>query len=426
MNRNFRFAAYLLFTFVIPIARADVTFHGYGQTVVGTTFSNNDRVFPLQSTSSQYSADPNFQQNSNFALQAAAPLSDSISAVAQVLALGQEDFKPKFQWAYLTYHFNDTFALKAGRLQFPFYQYSDYFYVGEAYPWVVPPEAVYITETTHYDGINASAQQSIGDWYLYWQVIFGSTDTQAPSSGTSMLTISDHNMIGITLDSSYNDWLSLRAGYFLSKLSITGDGSANDPLNQVNIIVDSLKQSGLDTAARDLEAKDDLIQYYTVGFQITRWNWMILGEFAGLNLISPSFATNTESEYLTVGHRWGRFTPLLTFGHRNQWMPAGKILQSIPAGTPLYVNGTPINGIPVADLITTFADNPLLRAKDYYYGIGLRYDLTSNVALKIDFTHYDSHYTTSDYPTLIQAPGTPPVTNPQDANRLLAAVTFSF
>jgi hypothetical protein len=421
-----------------PAAHADVTFHGYGQVVMGTLFSNN-RQFPTTSTQG-YDADPNFKPDSNFALQATAPLSNSISATAQILARGTDDFQPKFQWAYIKFQLNDTFALKAGRMQTPLYQFSDFQFVGEAYPWVVPPEAVYNTSATNYDGVNLSAQKSVGDWFLYGQAVYGSFSSSNPivlppsaGGGTTSVSTSDKNFSGMKLDASYNDWLNFDLAYYVLKLSIASDGNPANPYAQIEGIASYLNAIGAPQAAKDLTTRNDLVGYYTGGMQINYKNFQVIAEGAGLMPVhGTSSSPNFVGEYLSVGYRFNKLLPMITVGHSNWWMSADKIKNDVPAGltTQVAPDGTllpfpyPASAI-VGPTINAIAGQPAIREKNWYYEATLRYDVTSNVALKLDYTHYDSHWHNSDYPAAVDSSGQP-VSAPTDANRLLGAVTFSF
>jgi hypothetical protein len=403
-------------------AYADVAFHGYGQVVMGTTFSNN-RTFPTESQGYSYHADPTFTPNSNFALQASAPLGDGITATTQILARGDDDFQPKFQWAYLKYDFNDTFALKAGRLQFPSYQFSDYQFVGEAYPWVVPPESVYFSQITAYDGLNLSLSKSVGDWYLYTQAIYGSFSgtvsnplTTYPGSPIASYTVEDNNVTGLTFESTYDDWLTLRAAAFYEETTLN---PLSGPTSQLNGLISFIgSQPGSTDAVKALVNCNDPTLYTTASVQVTRDKWLFIAEYQGLrNLAGATGITLPEfiNEYVSLGYHFGKLLPVVTFGHRNQWLSADKIKSAV--------------GMPFDSIIGGIAANPTERNKDYFYEATLRYDLTPTVALKLDYTFYQSHYKTSDYPELgmltALGGGTAPQ-NPQSANRLLAAITFSF
>jgi hypothetical protein len=414
----------LAFLLALKNAYADVAFHGYGQVVMGTTFSNN-RSFPSESQSYSYHADPTFSPNSNFALQAAAPLSNGLSATAQILARGNDDFEPKFHWAFLKYQFNDTFALRAGRLQSPFYQYSDYQFVGEAYPWVLPPEAVYFGEASHYDGLNFSAEKYIGDWFFFLQAIYGSDDETAvnpvltPSGMVNTnINLHQHNLTGLSLDSSYNEWLSLRAAAFVFTLSVDGDGTPDNLYTKLGNLNNSLASSGYNEAVKALTTSNDPEMYAAVSAQVNLDNWLFIAELQDLRSLADSSGALVDfvSEYATLGYRFGKLLPTATFGHRNQWGRGNQIKKSFPPEAKVL-------GDAIADGLT---GSPGIRAKDYFYELGLRYDLTPNVALKLDYTFYDSHYKTSDFFASEAAAAAAGAVNPQDANRLLAAITFSF
>jgi hypothetical protein len=402
-------------------AHADVAFHGYGQVIMGTTFSNN-RTFPTQSQGYNYHADPTFTPNSNFGLQASAPLSNGITATAQILARGDDDFQPKFQWAYLKYTFNDTLSLKAGRLQRPFYEYSDYQFVGQAYPWVVPPESVYFAQVTTFDGLNLSIAKPVGDWYLYAQIVYGASEaavtsptTTVPGHPVSTYFDAEHNIFGVSLESTYNDWLTLRGGAFVEPETLSGG-----TISQLDPLISALDPN----TAKALVTSNDPTLNTLASVQATRDNWLFIAEYMGLKYLAGSsgFLPEFFNEYVSVGYHFGKLLPLVTFGHRNQWMRAEKIKSTIPSSSASLLD--PIIGGIAAD--------PGVRNKDYFYEATLRYDLTPTVALKLDYTFYESHYKTSDYPefvsysALLAASGQPVPTNPQDAHRLLAAVTFSF
>jgi len=84
-------------------------------------------------------------------------------------------------WAYGTWQSTDTYTkLRAGRMRVPLYYYSDYLYVGYAYPWVRAPAESYITEIEDYDGINLSHAMRLADsdWMLTGQIWYGRRNDQ--------------------------------------------------------------------------------------------------------------------------------------------------------------------------------------------------------------------------------------------------------
>jgi hypothetical protein len=461
-----------------------VTFSGFGQAVVGTTLSNN-KTYPF----APYDADPSFKPESNFALQASAPLTDSITAVAQVLALGQDDFQPKFQWAYIKFQLNNTFALKVGRIEAPLYKYSDFLYVGEAYPWVTPPASVYTTSPfTGADGIELTADSTVGDWDFYTQLVYDNTPTVLVTNNPNGLANAQFtNAFTIAEDATYDNWLSLRAELVLGRLSsaLTCDGSITNPVAAAtaaataaaaaggdqtaqaaaanaaalnaygfnansfasctsNYLVNSLTAQGYTMAAKNLKASNDMTAFWTAGFQVDRWNWTVIGEYVGQGN-RESYVSNFQTGYLTVGRHFGRLFPYLTYGHYHAWMH-DRASDNVPASAVDQFLPPIAGGLTFQDEIAAIRGSAAENSQDNYYSLGMRYDLRNNVALKFEWTHYHSGYTTPTDPAVQSAinyatylgvaagesagaaatAAEAPFTKNPDSNRFSAAITFAF
>jgi hypothetical protein len=117
-------------------ANAEVRINGFASIVGGKSLEDDRGRYG-------YDDDISFKNESVFALQISADLQEKLSATAQIVARGNNDFDAEFEWAYLTYEFNDELQLSAGKMRVPFYRYSDFIDVGYAYRWVRPPESVY-------------------------------------------------------------------------------------------------------------------------------------------------------------------------------------------------------------------------------------------------------------------------------------------
>lgn len=96
-------------------------------------------------------------QESLVGVQGTVHLSDSVSATAQVLSRPNNfNYRPTIDWAYASWAVSDHWTLQAGRKRIPLYYYSDFLYIGTAYPWVRPPADVYGWPIYAYDGMNAA------------------------------------------------------------------------------------------------------------------------------------------------------------------------------------------------------------------------------------------------------------------------------
>ena len=73
--------------------------------------------------------------------QVNAEITPSLTATARVMRpKNYEDGNgtPSLDWAYASWKATDSFSLQAGRKRIPPTYYSDYLYIGYAYPWCGP------------------------------------------------------------------------------------------------------------------------------------------------------------------------------------------------------------------------------------------------------------------------------------------------
>lgn len=121
-----RFSLAVLLTASITAFQAyavdNVRINGFGNVVMGVTSSDD--------TFLGYDDNPDFSNESLFALQVSSDISDKLSATAQVLGRGSEDFDVNFEWAYLSYKISDSLTLVAGRSRLPLFTYSSSLDVG--------------------------------------------------------------------------------------------------------------------------------------------------------------------------------------------------------------------------------------------------------------------------------------------------------
>jgi len=106
-------------------------------------------------------------QESLLGLQGSVRLNDRFSATAQLLSrANNKSYRPTLDWAYASYAINDEWTLQAGRKRIPLYYYSDFLYIGTAYPWVRPAPDVYGWPIYAYDGANLAYSTAVlgGRW----------------------------------------------------------------------------------------------------------------------------------------------------------------------------------------------------------------------------------------------------------------------
>ncbi|MDR3419506.1 MAG: hypothetical protein P4L83_25280 [Nevskia sp.] len=367
-----------------------VRINGFGQVVTGSTLDNNRKFETNSNPTYSYDADPKFDEESLFALQVTAPLTNKLTATAQIVSHGNDNFKTEFEWAYLNYQFNSDWSVKLGRQRDPLFYYSDYLEVGVAYPWLRVPTAVYgsVGGFSNIDGISVNYSHSFGKWEFDPQFIYGryTGPLQLGPDNTATANLDDRNQVGFSMHAGYNDWLNLRAGYFVSQLSIT-----NTP---VDPLINTLQQVGLKQAANDLAANGDTITFMELGTEINYAKWEFISEYVELKSYH-NYIAHSHDFYVGLGRHFGRFMPMFTYGRVNASSPATDETNDLASGTvpagalgpgtpPVPVPGTVVFGSTVSGLLASQTSH------DNFYQFDLRYDLANNVALKVDYTGFNS------------------------------------
>jgi hypothetical protein len=148
-----------LLTFSLP-SLAEVTLQGFASFVGGATLDSDE-------TYNGYEDKIEYDKNSVYGLQAVSDLGDGLTATGQIVARGSENYKPEFEWMYMTYNITPTLSAKVGRIRTPFYMLSEYLEVGYTYHWIRPPEELYAAQITNMDGAS-----------LLYNVPMGSIDAQ--------------------------------------------------------------------------------------------------------------------------------------------------------------------------------------------------------------------------------------------------------
>lgn len=119
-------------------------------------------------------------QESLVGMQGTLSVNDALSGTVQVLSRPNAySYRPSVDWAYVSYALNGEWTAQLGRKRIPLYYYSDFLYIGTAYPWVRPAPDVYGWPIYAYDGANLaySGSMGAGSWTLEANLWAGSFNT---------------------------------------------------------------------------------------------------------------------------------------------------------------------------------------------------------------------------------------------------------
>ncbi|MDP2564490.1 porin [Pseudoalteromonas marina] len=341
-------------TLASAAASAEVRINGFASIVAGKTLDSDATLYG-------YDDEISFKEESMFALQLSADLQEKLTATAQIVASGENNYDAEFEWAYLTYEFNDGLQLSAGKMRAPFYKYSDFLDVGYAYRWVRTPQSVYSLDFSTYEGLSLLHTSQLGDWDSSVQVVYGSFDDEAGGARTIL-----DDFAGVNWSVS-RDWFSARAGYFVADTSVVLSDTS-----ELKGLVDLLSASGFGDQADSIDIDGDRGTFLALGMSVDYNNILVDAEFTKLSQ-DDNVLPDESQYYVSVGYRLDDTTIHFTYEDNDDSNGASDYdqLPQIP-----MLNAA-VNG--------AFAS---MTAKSNVYTIGARYDFHPSAAFKIDLSRF--------------------------------------
>lgn len=342
-------------------ANAEIRINGFANLVGGITGSDESLY--------GYDDKVSFSSESVFALQISGDINDKMTATGQIVARGENDYDPDFEWAYLTYQATDNVSVSAGRLRLPLFKYSSSKDVGYSYHWVNAPRAVYDVNFNNLDGFRLDYSNYAGDWEYNLQAAFGTVDNSLNTSvGPAFLEVK--NLMLVSAEAVYN-YLKIRGSYVSGKATV-GIPSLDNTFG-------ALRAAGLSELAGNVEFKDDTATFTGFGIEYDTFDWFIGGELTVIE-IEDSFNPTNTAYYVTAGLRSGKWTPSVTYEKFDGNEPL-KFLDKV-AALPAEVQ-------PTANAVVVGLQQPFI--DEYNVStLSVRYDLDSNVALKADLSKYSN------------------------------------
>lgn len=398
----------------------------------------------------QVGSDYSTSSISKLGLQTSFKINDRWNAIAQLVSRGTQDYNISAEWAYLSYAPTDRIQLKFGRQRAPFYLLSEYLDVGYALPWTIAPVEMYSLTTSTVDGASLSYDMRLGSSKWTWQMYGGASQGRSEDAKADYKS---NDAWGSNLVVEVADW-TFRVGYSAGHLE--PDADQGGPADQFNEAV----ESAFNTVAPmyGVESRlnydgDNLnwdAQYANAGFSYDNGSLLVIGEISNLRVVD-SYQPAGDAGYLTIGYRFGRWMPHITYAKFQTDSNSDKEVRalqtflaetanaaygSLPPGTPGLVatntgvnaqlvaqNGLPSGAIPANYVLPTSAcatltcngsllaamgirDN-LLTASSLYgetiynvleqriqqqqsFTLGLVFDVTPGIRAKLQATQYDS------------------------------------
>lgn len=348
----------------ISAENKDFEVSGFARLVAG--IASGDPI-PLHRYDNQLQLD----QESLVAIQIDGRLTDKISATGQFLYHPADYRESGVEWAYLTYHHNQKLNFTLGKLRTPFFQYSDVIDVGLAYPWITPPGQVY-REYMFSTFEGAKVSYNFADDQLaynlegYWGRFDDDLSINQEKAGA---TVDD--LRGIVFN-VVDDKFSYRVSYH------TGFVELDIPL--IDSLATTLSQLGFDNSAKSLSTLG-AIEFIQAGVTYDSLRYFARMEFMKITGDSPLMPYSTGG-YATVGYYFHPFTAHFSIASNNS--DSASPINELPSGHTPQLDQLKFA---YKDIINTFNNADIDTDS---ITLGIRWDWQANMALKLDFSVFES------------------------------------
>ncbi|WP_407333121.1 hypothetical protein [Enterovibrio sp. 27052020O] len=314
-----------------------------------------------------------FDSGSAFGLQMNATLTDSVDFVVQGVLEDriENDLNKSISWAFLRYRASPNVTVRVGRIATPLYMLSEYRDVGFAYLWTKPVADFYgnIPINT-IDGGDIAYTIPLGDG-MFEARLFGGQSEITIETITQAYEVALSPVVGSKLSYSIDDWL-------FSAVASTTKVSEGEPSSGVISLLQQDPSIGyiwpdLGRIIDDFKFVDSRFNYYSLGGHYETGEWSLQSELSYTDAEWPFFP-DLVSGYISGSKTFNNLTAY-TFLSKAKSVgdfyelppPLDQALQ-IPAIGGLYASTKAL-------IDTRVIDQESL-------GIGLRIDLSSQIALK--------------------------------------------
>ncbi|HKY01116.1 MAG TPA: porin [Burkholderiales bacterium] len=380
-----------VYTADVRAQESDPVFHFSGFGTLGIAHSSEDNAdflaHDLQKKGAGAHESWSMEVDSKIGLQFSADLTSKFSAVLQVVSEQQYDgtFRPQIEWANLKYDITSDLSVRVGRVVLGSFLTSDYRKVGYSTPWVRPPVEVYgLIPLSHSDGIDLSYHAIFGEVNSTLHAAFGKASARHPAGGkveseggawhfsntveygpaTMRLAYTHSHLTAEPYEELFDGYRT-----FADQLATAPFGLGNSAAAQANAI------------AHKYNTEDKRFTFFSIGAMYDPGKWFVMAEWGQTD--SDSLLGKRQAWYATGGYRLGAFTPYVTYAEAklksNQSDPGvdvPPILGPVAVGTGAFLDSQ-------LNSIEGLAGAPIQKTISF----GLRWDVTKNTALKVQYDY---------------------------------------
>ena len=348
--------------------------------------------------------DGEYRDFNKFGLRLNADLDHNLSLGAQLIANGEDDYDPNFDWLYVQYNFTPNVSLKLGRTTAPLFMYSDFLDTTYAYQWIEAPYAVYGSGTIKTnEGFMLDWKTEIGSGWSSLLTVFGGQVDEFVPELQDNVTI--NNGIGLAWDVEF-DWLRLRAVHYIGKSTVAGIGSQLE--NSINAgllkvsgnlsepaISQNLFNSSFDSY-NDMAWEDSDAAYTGLGVGLDFEYIFFNAEATRVDIENTATLGLLDSWYTMIGARLpGDVSIAFTYSENDDEKSKYDFNQLTAELINYYNSVSPTLGDSISPFIKNISDSVLqtLQASRYEktttYTLSGRWDFHPSASLKLEYLVQD-------------------------------------
>lgn len=331
------------------------------------------------------------------------------SSMAQVVVRkdGKGEWAPRLSWGFVKYSPTPGLELRAGRLGVDIYLDGDSPHVGYAYTTVRPYTDLYgQLSFDRFDGVDLRASTVVGEGELSLKLYGGRTRGEDYRGGY-LFRREASTTLGATLQ-----WESTALAMRLAWGQVRTPGDGLTPrlagaLREIAPLLPPELAAQAGTRAAEMEGRNSNLSYVGLGMTWRHgpWSAQLLGVDASMNRFPGFEGWGVGS---TLAYRAGAWKPFLTYSR-------GMLT---PGARPLAL---PADQAELAPIRAAYALATGLIANDQYsWGVGVRYDLMPNAALKLQLDRIEAKRSSM----LLDGSGTS--VGPRGVSVFTAALDFVF
>lgn len=315
-------------------------------------------------------------------VQVDARATDHLGATLQLVGKDRADdsLEDAVEWAFLRYHFNPDWTLRAGRIGFDVFLLSEYRSLGFSYLWTRPPIEFYAPVAfDSFDGADLAWTRPLGEGTFRLKLYAGQTANNFFVE-EQLLEVELNPIYGVSLS-----WESERWQWRISAASNQFDESqenfpGTEPLAAVLNSVAGLWPEAQRYVGR-MALDEPHVDYYNIGMVFTEAPWLIQSEIGYVDSEVGLFPT-LYNGYLSLGYQIGAVT---LFGLVSSVHEEGDRDLLLPA--PVYPGMDLLNGQLALLQQATQRLFDSTHFNQTTWTTGLRWDLRYDLALKLQADH---------------------------------------